>query len=83
MSGGNLLPALFYRFSDKLYDLGLVNGISRKDTRPFLCGAAVVFTVVWLGGTQVPRSRRLIECPWPSVGFLTLGCEGWTRRIGR
>ena len=49
MSGSNLLFALFYRFSDKLYDLGLINGISRKATRPFLCGAAVVFVVVWLG----------------------------------
>lgn len=49
MPGSNLLFALFYRFSDKLYDLGLVNGISRKATRPFPCGAAVVFVVVWLG----------------------------------
>lgn len=54
MSGVNALLALSYLFSDRLYDLGLVHGVSRKATRPFLCGTAafmvaviVAILVVW------------------------------------
>ncbi|WP_165251984.1 MULTISPECIES: DUF1648 domain-containing protein [unclassified Adlercreutzia] len=49
MSACNILLALSYAFSDKLYDLGLVHGISRKATRPILCGTAVFLLLVWLG----------------------------------
>ena len=34
---------------DKLFDYGLVHGISRKASRPFLCGAAVVLLLIWVG----------------------------------
>lgn len=46
MSGVNALLALSYLFSDKLYDLGLVHGVSRKATRPLLCGTAAFVVVV-------------------------------------
>ncbi len=49
MTGCNVLLALSYVFSNKLYDLGLVHGISRKATRPFLCGTAVFMVLVWIG----------------------------------
>ena len=49
MAGCNGLFALCYAFSERLYALGLVHGISRKATRPFLCGAAVVMALVWVG----------------------------------
>ena len=49
MSGCNVLLALSYVFSNKLYDLGFVHGISRKATRPFLCGTAIVMVLVWMG----------------------------------
>ena len=43
----NLLFALMYRSSDWLYDHGLVHGISRKATRPSLCGEAIFMVVLW------------------------------------
>lgn len=46
MSGANALMGLSYCFSDKLYDMGLVHGVSRKAVRPFLCCVAVVLVVV-------------------------------------
>lgn len=46
MCGANMLMGLSYLFSDKLYDLGLVHGVSRKATRPFLCGTAVFLVLV-------------------------------------
>lgn len=49
MSGCNLLLAISYVFTDKLFDLELVHGISRKATRPFLCGTAVFMVLVWIG----------------------------------
>ena len=49
MSACNILLALSYAFSDKLYDLGLVHGISRRAARPFLCGTAIFLLLVWLG----------------------------------
>ncbi len=49
MSGSNLLLMLCYAFRDKLFDLGLAHGISRKATRPFLCGTAVFMVLVWVG----------------------------------
>ena len=47
MASANLLFALMYRSSDWLYDHGLVHGISRKATRPSLCGAAIFMVVLW------------------------------------
>ncbi len=49
MLGCNLLFMLFYAFSDKLFDLGLVHGVSRKTIRPFLCGMAVFMVLLWMG----------------------------------
>lgn len=49
ISACNILLALSYAFSDKLYDLGLVHGISRRAARPFLCGTAIFMLLVWLG----------------------------------
>ncbi|NHM16968.1 DUF1648 domain-containing protein [Eggerthellaceae bacterium zg-887] len=49
ISGSNVLLALSYAFSDKLFDLGLVHGISRRATRPVLCGTAVFLDIVWIG----------------------------------
>ena len=46
MCAANALMGLMYCFSDKLYDMGLVHGVSRKAVRPFLCGTAVVLDVV-------------------------------------
>lgn len=46
MSGANGLMGLMYCFSDKLYDMGLVHGVSRKATRPLLCGTAVVLVII-------------------------------------
>ena len=37
---------VFYRYSDKMYDMGLVHGVSRKNTRPFLCATAVVMVLI-------------------------------------
>lgn len=47
MASANLLFALMYRSSDWLYDHGLVHGISRKATRPSLCGEAIFMVVLW------------------------------------
>ncbi len=49
MSGCNLLLALSYLFVDKLFALGLVHGISRRASRPFLCGSAIFLLIVWMG----------------------------------
>ncbi len=49
MSGCNLLLMLSYAFSDKLFDLGLVHGVSRRATRPFLCGTAAFMVLLWIG----------------------------------
>lgn len=46
MCGANALMGISYRYSDKLYDMGLVHGASRKAARPFLCGAAMVLVIV-------------------------------------
>ena len=46
MCGANALMGISYRYSDKLYDMGLVHGVSRKAARPFLCGAAMVLVIV-------------------------------------
>ena len=48
MVGVNLFAALCYAFSDVLYNHGLVHGVSRKNTRPFLCGTAIFIVVVWV-----------------------------------
>lgn len=37
---------IMYRYSDAIYDMGLVHGVSRKNARPFLCGTAVVLVIV-------------------------------------
>lgn len=44
--GANALLGISYRYSDKLYDMGLVHSVSREATRPFLCGTAVVLVIV-------------------------------------
>ena len=49
MSAANLLLALMYRSSDALYNMGLVHGVSRSATRPFLCGTAVFLDVLLIG----------------------------------
>ena len=49
MAACNSLLAVSYVFIDKLFDYGLVHGISRKASRPFLCGAAVVLLLIWVG----------------------------------
>lgn len=49
MSTANLLLALTYRFSDALYNMGLVHGVSRRATRPFLCGTAIFLDVLLIG----------------------------------
>lgn len=49
MSGCNLMLAVSYAFADKLFDLGLVHGIGRRATRPFLCGTAAFLLFVWIG----------------------------------
>ena len=49
MSGTNALTGLCCRYSDKLYDMGLIHGISRKNARPTLCGIAVVIALVMIG----------------------------------
>lgn len=49
MSAANLLLALMYRFSDALYNMGLVHGVSRRTTRPFLCGTAIFLDVLLIG----------------------------------
>lgn len=49
MSAAVLLLAIIYRFSDALYNMGLVHGVGRKHTRPFLCGTAVFMDLVVIG----------------------------------
>ena len=49
MASANLLFALMYRSSDWLYDHGLVHGISRKATRPSLCGEAIFMVALSAG----------------------------------
>lgn len=49
MSGCNGLLGLSYIFADKLYDMGLVHGVSRRATRPFVCGTAIFLVLVWVG----------------------------------
>ena len=63
MCGANALMGLIYCFSDKLYDMGLVHGVSRKAVRPFLCGTAVVLAAVmviilvcWVANVQAALS---------------------------
>lgn len=46
MCAANALMWLMWRYSDKMYDMGLVHGVSRKNTRPFLCATAVVLVLV-------------------------------------
>lgn len=46
MCAANALMGVMYRYSDKMYDMGLVHGVSRKSTRPLLCGTAVVLVLV-------------------------------------
>lgn len=46
MCAANALMWVMYRYSDKIYDMGLVHGVSRKNTRPFLCGTAVVLVLI-------------------------------------
>lgn len=46
MCGANALMWVMYRCSDKLYDMGLVHGVSRKNTRPFLCATAVFMVLI-------------------------------------
>lgn len=46
MCAGNALMGVMYRYSDTMYDMGLVHGVSRKNVRPFLCGTAVVLVIV-------------------------------------
>ena len=59
MAGANALMALSYAFSDALYDRGLVHGVSRKATRPFLCGIALFLVVAWAGITIFWMSKAL------------------------
>lgn len=49
MSAANLLLALMYRFSDALYNMGLVHGVSRRTTRPFLCVTAIFLDLLLIG----------------------------------
>ncbi|WP_251231016.1 DUF1648 domain-containing protein [Adlercreutzia aquisgranensis] len=63
MCGANALMGLMYCFSDKLYNMGLVHGVSRKAVRPFLCGTAVVLAaamviilVCWAANAQAALS---------------------------
>lgn len=49
MSAANLLLALMYRFSDALYNMGLVHGVSRRATRPFLCVTAIFLDLLLIG----------------------------------
>lgn len=46
MCAGSALMGIMYRYSDAIYDMGLVHGVSRKNARPFLCGTAVVLVIV-------------------------------------
>lgn len=46
MCAANALMWVMYRYSDKMYDMGLVHGVSRKNTRPFLCATAVVMVLI-------------------------------------
>lgn len=46
MSAANALMCVMYRCSDKLYDLGLVHGVSRKNVRPLLLGTAALLAIV-------------------------------------
>ena len=55
----NLMLAISYRFSDALYDHGLVHGVSRKATRPFLCGVAVFIVGVYAAVIVFWLSRAL------------------------
>lgn len=59
MSGTNVLIALAYLFSDRLYDLGLVHRVSRKATRPFLCGTAAFVVMVIVAILVVWTERAL------------------------
>lgn len=47
-SGSNMLIALCYAFINKLFDRGLVHGVSRKTARPFLCSVAIVILALWI-----------------------------------
>lgn len=46
MSAANVLMCVMYCYSDKMYDIGFVHGVSRISVRPLLAGAAVVLVVV-------------------------------------
>lgn len=46
VSGAQALLAISYLHSDKLYDLGLVHGVSRESARPFLVGFATFMALV-------------------------------------
>lgn len=46
MCAANVLMWFMYCYSDKMYDLGLVHGVSREHVRPFLCGTAIVLVMV-------------------------------------
>lgn len=58
-ASGNALFAVFYLFSDALYDHGLVHGISIRAVRPFLVGAGVFMVLVtaaimaWIVSTTI------------------------------
>lgn len=47
IAGSNALTAAFFKYSDKLYDHGLVHGVSRESTRPLLCGTAIAMVAIW------------------------------------
>lgn len=51
MSGCNVLLAVCYLFSNKLYSIGLVHGVSQKATRPYIVVVAIVIVLVWFGIT--------------------------------
>lgn len=46
MSAANALMRVMYCCSDKMYDIGLVHGVSRKGVRPLLAGTAIVLVIV-------------------------------------
>ena len=59
MSWCNVLMFLTYLFSDALYDRGLVNGVSRRNTRPFLLGCGIVVAVIGVGATILIASSAI------------------------
>ena len=54
MCGANALMGLMYCFSDKLYDIGLVHGVSRKAVR--LAVVMVIILACWAANAEAALS---------------------------